>query len=321
MKKQVWIAAVALFVGSAALMGQTKEEAANSFNQGAAMASENPAGAITALEKAVQLATAVGAEADDVKKQAVEVLPNLYLQVANNLLKNKDYPAAIKAFDATVKAGEKYDNSEVVTKSNDAVAQIFFAQAIAAMKEKNYDETVVLFDKVLAIDKENTDAALYKAEAFRAAGKFDESTAVSEALIKSATEKGDSVLAGKVKKSACAAYLAKGFGLYKEKKAAEAISSLEKSLEYGETTDAYNALVQICNAAKQYDKTIEAATKALVLMKSATPQNKAGMNYQLAVAWQAKGNVAKACEAYKNAMYGQYAEQAKYQCETVLKCN
>ena len=205
MKKQVWIAAVSLFVGSAALMGQTKEEAANSFNQGAAMVSENPAGAITALEKAVQLATAVGADADDVKKQAVEVLPNLYLQVANNLLKNKEYPAAITAFDATVKAGEKYGNSEVITKSNDAVAQIYFAQAIAAMKEKNYDETVALFDKVLAIDKENTDAALYKAEAFRAAGKFDESTAVSEALIKSAIENGDSVLAEKVKKSACAA--------------------------------------------------------------------------------------------------------------------
>ncbi len=320
MRKQVWIAAVALFVGSAALMGQTKEEATKSFNEGAALVSENPAGAITALEKAVQLATAVGADADDVKKQAVEVLPNLYLQVANTFLKNKEYEAAIKAFDATVKAGEKYGNSEVVTKSNSAVAQIYFAQAVAAMKEKKFDETIALFDKVLAVDKENTDAALYKAEAFRATGKFDESTAVSEALFKSATEKGDTVLAAKVKKSASSAYLAKGFGLFKEKKAAEAITALEKSLEYGETVEAYNALAQICNAAKQYDKTIAAATKALELTKSATPQNKAGMNYQLAVAYQAKGNTAKACEAYKNAMYGAYAEQAKYQCETVLKC-
>lgn len=320
MKKRFWIAAVALMMGSAALMGQTKEEAATSFNEGAGMVQENPAGAITALEKAVQIATAVGADADDIKKQAVEALPNLYYQVASNFLKNKDYPAAIKAFEATVKAGEKYANNDIVAKSNDAVSQIYFAQAVAAMKEKKFDETVALFDKVLALNKENTDAALYKAEAFRALGKFDESTAVSEALIKSATEKGDSLLAGKVKKSACAAYLAKGFGLYKEKKLTEAVAALEKSLEYGETVDAYNALAPICNAAKQYDKTIAAATKALVLMASATPQNKAGMNYQLAVAWQAKGNVAKACEAYKNAMYGQYAEQAKYQCETVLKC-
>ena len=42
--------------------------------------------------------------------------------------------------------------------------------------------------------------------------------------------------------------------------------------------------------------------------------------YELGNAFVGKSDNEAACDAYKNAMFGAYAENAKYQVETVLKC-
>ena len=49
------------------------------------------------------------------------------------------------------------------------------------------------------------------------------------------------------------------------------------------------------------------------------PEAKAKFYFQLALAQAGKGETAEACETFKNAMFGQFAEPSKAQ-RTILKC-
>ena len=52
-----------------------------------------------------------------------------------------------------------------------------------------------------------------------------------------------------------------------------------------------------------------------------TDAEKAKVFFKLGGAYEALGNTAKACESYKKALHGEFAEAAKYKIETELGCD
>jgi tetratricopeptide (TPR) repeat protein len=106
----------------------------------------------------------------------------------------------------------------------------------------------------------------------------------------------------------------------KANKINEAIESLKKALEYApEDKDLTFFLGQSYNKVKKYDQAIESLNKALALETGST-EDKAKYYFELGNAYAAKNDNANACSAFKNAQFGKYAENAKYQITTVLKC-
>ena len=92
----------------------------------------------------------------------------------------------------------------------------------------------------------------------------------------------------------------------------------KSALEFSsDNPDIMILLVQSYNKDAKYDDAIDEAKKALDVISS---DKKAGFYYEMAFAYQAKGENDAACENYKNAMTGQYLDNAKYQVEHILKC-
>ena len=319
MRRKLFFIAFALLVGSAAF-AQTAEEATNTFNEGVELSKTNVAEAIVKFEKAIEIASQVGEEADEVKNQIVAILPNLYLKKAVDLLGEEKYTEAIAAYEETIKCAEKYSNEDIAGKSKDAIGKVYYAQARIAIRDKKADEAIALLDKAIEVNPGNDDATFLKGEALRGSGKFDESIAIYDELLKKATEAENEDDIAKMKKSLGAAYLAKSLVPLREKKYAEAQPLLEKCVEYGDNPTAYTQLASVYNTRKLHDKTIVAATKALELRKSETADKKASLNFFLGSAYQAKANNEKACAALKNALFPPYTESAKYKIETELKC-
>jgi hypothetical protein len=51
------------------------------------------------------------------------------------------------------------------------------------------------------------------------------------------------------------------------------------------------------------------------------PEKKAKHYYNLGLAYKGKGDKNAACSAFKNALYGQFKENAQFEIDNELKCN
>jgi|GEM_PF-6351491 len=98
-------------------------------------------------------------------------------------------------------------------------------------------------------------------------------------------------------------YQSKMLAAYKGKKNDEAVEAAAKMLSYGENANAYKIGGMAAIAAKKIDQGIE-------WLEKATPD--ASVNYNLAKAYEGKGNNAKACSYYKQIVadknYGEFAK-------------
>jgi len=91
-------------------------------------------------------------------------------------------------------------------------------------------------------------------------------------------------------------------------------------LEYGDgDANFYYYYSIVYNKKKEWDNAVKAANKGLELEKDEN-EAKAKLYFELGTAFYGKGDSAAACKAYKEAVYGDYVEQANYQIKEVLKC-
>jgi tetratricopeptide (TPR) repeat protein len=74
------------------------------------------------------------------------------------------------------------------------------------------------------------------------------------------------------------------------------------------------------NELKQWDQAIENSNKGLAVEKD-DDEKKAKHYYNMGMAYKGKGDTSAACTAFKNALFGQFKENAQYEIETELKCN
>jgi tetratricopeptide (TPR) repeat protein len=98
----------------------------------------------------------------------------------------------------------------------------------------------------------------------------------------------------------------------------DALSLLNRAAKYGNDKDLFYYFSDVYNKQKNFDKGLESGQKGLAL-ETGTPEAKAKFYFQIATAFFGKGQTAEACAAYKNAMFGAFAEASKVQIGN-LKC-
>lgn len=113
-------------------------------------------------------------------------------------------------------------------------------------------------------------------------------------------------------------FRAKGSQAVNDKNFEEALALLNRAAKYGEDKDLFYFFADAYNKQNKFDSGAEYAQKGLAL-ETGDAEAKAKFYYQLAVAQVGKGDTASACESFKNAMFGPFAEASKAQ-RTNLKC-
>ena len=307
-------------IGSA----QTLQEVGEARNKGGElMAAKDFDGAISELEKCVDLAKKVGEEADEIRLVAESALPNLYLQKAEKLTSEKDYPASLKALDAVVAAAEKYNNADIKAKAEKSIPQIYYAMGAAAYSAKNYDEAVKNLDMVIARDPDMAGAYFIKGVCYQTLkdeAKMDENYKLA---IEKGTANGDAASAQKAKAQLSKYYYNAGIVARKAQKWDDAIAAFNKTVDVdGDYVDAYYAMASCYNSKKGWDNAIASGEKALQIKSAAGADAKAldPIYYELGTAYAGKSDNGKACEYFKKVVNETFLKGAKYQIETALKC-
>jgi tetratricopeptide (TPR) repeat protein len=301
------------------LYGQERNDVIKFYNEGAKAMQTDTKAAIAAFENVVLLSDKVGETAADLKQKAVQVLPGLYVKDATNAL-NEKRPTAeiIKSAKAAVKAAGKYASASNKESAGKILVQGYYVMGTEFFSKKDYDNALLAFDSLLAINPGYNTAIYNKALIYRS----QNNSAAFEQAIDLFIEKQKDVNGGEQAKKASAMALeyfrAAGSKANQANNLDEALTLLNKASKYGDDKDLFYYYADVYNKQKNFDNGASYAQKGLDLETGAA-EAKAKFYFQLGLAQAGKGQTAEACASFKNAMYGSFAEPSKVQ-RTNLKC-
>jgi tetratricopeptide (TPR) repeat protein len=307
-----------LTVFSINLRSQTVNDAIAEFNSGAQIIASDPAVALAHFNKCVELCDVIGDEASDTRTKAAVQIPKLHFKLAMESYKAKKYTEAIKQFEMTVETGEKYNDAETAKKAKRAIPQLYWANGNQLNKEGNQSGALENYNKAIELnpkyakaylskgliykdmdDVENMQVALDNAMAF--AGKDQKTMDASEKVLQNT-------------------FFNKGIVAYQENRYDDTEMYMKKSIEYGnELVDAFYTLGKVYIQKGDFNNAVSYLTQAET-KEMGGDEAKAKINFELGNAYAGLNDTAKACDSFKKAMFGEYAENAKYQVEEVLKC-
>ena len=323
MKSIKLLSIVAVLFGSTVIgSAQTLQEVIEARNKGSElMAAKDLDGAITELEKCVDLAKKVGGDAEEHQIVAESVLPSLYLQKATAINATKDYPATVKALEATVSAAEKYKNADIKEKAEKTLPQVYYAMGVADFQAQKSSEAIQNLDQTIARDPSIAGAYYIRGACYQSLkdeSKMDEN-------YKLAIEKGnasnDARTVQNAKTQLTKYYNNAGATAQRVQKWDDAIAAYKKTIEVDpENSDAYYMLSTCYNSKKSWNDAISSGEKALELKIGGDAKALDGIYYQLGTAYAGKNDTAKACENFKKVANEPFLTGAKYQIETALKC-
>ncbi len=308
---------ILILLTTVSLSGQDRNELIRVYNLGAKAAQSNVDSAIIYFENAISIADKLGESANDIKQNTVKVLPGLYLKSATAMYTAKKPDTdVIRTAKKAAASAEKYGNQGVKENAAKVLQQSYNRMAGEYFKTKDYDKALATFDSVLSVNPDYVAAMYNKALIYRAQGNSDalEQT-VDQYLAK--LPAGDEK-ATQASKMSLEYFRAAGSKANQANQLDQALNFMNKAAKYGEDKDLYYYFADVYNKQKNFDKGAENAQKGLGL-ETGTADAKAKFYFQLALAQEGKGQTAEACESFKNAMFGAFAEPSKAK-RTNLKC-
>jgi len=309
-----------LFISSVTTFAQTKKEAIDAYNKGAGLVSTDPAAALEAFNECVSVSEQLGDEGEETINMAGKQIPLMYYKVAMDYYKKKDYTTAIETFENAKQSAEKYGNSEIGDKAHKVIPQVYNISGTNHYKNKRYEDALISFEKAIDYKSDYAKPYLGEAQVYKKMDDLDQMLAKCDKAIEIGGKTKDKKTVASAKKLAMNTMFNSAVTAIGSSQWAEAQNFLNKSIEYGNNTpEVYYQLGKVYNSEKKWVDAIGNLTKAIELDEGDNV-SKAKYYYELGNSHVGAGDSQAACTAFKNAMYGDYAVNAKYQIEQVLKC-
>ena len=301
-------------------ISQTNNDAISAYNEGAQLIKSDPAGAIEAFNKCIKLCDAVGDEAEETRVLAETQLPGLYYKIAMESYKQKKIEEAIERFIETEELAKKYDNSSIQAKANKIVPQLYMVLGNSLMKQ-NPQEALENLNKAVELNPNMAKAYLSKGLIYKGLGDEANMKISLSKTMEVGFASNDIKTANTAEQVLRTFYFNKAVTSLQAGNMAEAEAGFKSAIEYGsENPTVYFQLGKIYNSSKQYELAIKTLKRAEEFEKGGDVE-KAGIFYVMGNSYIGLGNNIEACNAFKKALFGDYAEGAKYQIEEVLKCD
>lgn len=313
MKKIVTTLFLSLFFFSAGY-AQDMESATNLYNTGAMALNEgNIAEALSNFEQALEQAMVIGPEAEELKANCQRTIPTLYLSLGKEAVNAKDLEGGIEKIKMAIAKAEEFGNTSVAEEGKALIPQVVLAEGNSKLGAGDFAGAIEDYKKVIEFDPENGMAYFRLGQA--ALRVNDETTAV-DALQKAATlgqEKN-------ANKALSTHYLKQAAAAVKAKKYDDAMAAANKANEVMPSAQAYSICGKAAIAGKKYDEAIAAFESYVAMSPNARDINQT--YYQLATAYEAKGDKEKACGYYSQIMSDPtLGEYATHKVKNELKCN
>ncbi len=252
------------------------------YNTGAEAISTDKASALSSFEQALKLAEALGEEGQEIVTNCKNIIPNLKLSLAKDLVKESKFDEAIAALQDVQKVAEAYEAFSVVDEAAGLIPQLKLSKANNLYKAKEFDAAAAAFKEILDADPTDGNAAFFMGAALLSAGKNDEAKAAFETAAANGQE-------AKANKQLGNIYLKEASAALKAKKYADAPNA--QALQVA--GQASQAAGKNADAIKYFEQYLEAAP---------TASNFGAIAFTVGALYQTAKNNAKAKEFYTKAL-------------------
>lgn len=321
MKKIKSFLAVCLFtvLTFGTVAAQDMQSATDLFNAGGkALSESNYVAAIESFNKSLKMLETLSAEdraeeGDAMVFECKNIIPQIHLRYGKELATAGEVDNSIVQIKLAAETAAKYEQVEVIEEANMLIPQLLLANATNLLNDGKLPESIAGFKKVIAADATNKDAYYRMGLAESRLNNEDGALKAFEKAI----ELGDTENSAR---QIAVIYLKRSAAATRTRNWAEVFENAKKSNEYNESPQG-NKLVGLAGVQlKKYDEAIAALESYYAIDPNA--QDKSSTIYNLAVAYEAKGNNAKACGYYKQLLNdATYKQIAEYKVKTQLKCN
>jgi tetratricopeptide (TPR) repeat protein len=315
-KVTILFAALFLFLTGVS-KAQTIEEAFELFTQSRTLISEGKnQEAITTLESLITMCDQLGEEGDELKNNAVSVLPNLYYNSAKELFDLGQLDAAIEGYEKTLAVASMYNDQETYNLTRSVLAQLFLKSGNDKFREREFEAALVDLGRALEYDPTNTNTLLLLAYCHRRLENTAEMVFYFNAVIANGRANERNVTTSR--DALMTHFMNTGARLINAKNTAEGLPNLDTAATFGESADLWYYYAVGFNAAERHPEAIEAAEKSISLEPN-NRENVARNQFEIGTAWYGQSNNPKACEAYSAANFGRTAARAD-QMIKALRC-
>lgn len=305
-----------------ALSAQTYEDAVNAYNQGDELARTGKhKDAIDAFERVINIAGRLEeGQGAEIAKKAQDYIPQLHFAFSVGLFREGKIIEAATAFERTIAESRKYNNTNFAQRAQQGLLQAYSRAASQAIQAKEFEKAIEFYDKTLSLDPNASQAYYNKGLALRNLNRSEEALTQYDLAISASRKTNNSQVLKAATSAARGYFLLTGMAFKEQKKYIDAIQLLNRALEYkSDDAELHYRLAEVYNLMTEHDKAISSANRALELEQGG-PVDRARIYFELANALKLKANVPAACEAYKNASFGDFRANAEHAMTHELKC-
>lgn len=303
------------------MLAQTYTDAVNAFNQGDELARAGKhRDAIAAFERVINISTALGAEGAEIKKKAEDYVPQLHFAYAVGLAREGKLLDAATAFESTIAVSRRYNNTTYAQRAQQGLLQAYYSAGNQALQAKNFERAIELYDKTIAVQNTFAQAYYNKGLALRNLNRGEQALEQFDRAIQLGQAARNNQIVDAATGAARNYLLLAAADAKNAKKYNETVALLKQAIEYkGDDAELHYRLAEVYNVMAQFDNAIESANKALALEKGG-PVDRARIWFELGYAHKFKANVSAACEAYRNASFGDFRAGSEHAMLHELKC-
>ena len=187
--KKIILAFAAAVLSAGMMSAQDMATATETYNNGAEkFQAGDKVAALDLFKKALTMGEACGDEGAELVANCKNTIPALTLSIGKDLVKDKDYDAAIAKIAEAEAVAKEYENDEVIADAAELLPQVYQAAGTAAYSAKEMDKAIELFQKALDLNPENGATALRLGQALNALGKVDEAKAAFQTAMANGQE-------------------------------------------------------------------------------------------------------------------------------------
>lgn len=291
--KKIFVSLAALFAAAAMMSAQSMADATET----AKLANESlSAGeyqtALEGFKEALKMAEACGEDGLELVATCKDIIPKTLNAIAKDLLKDKNYDAALAKFAETVSVAREYGDDETAAKAEELIPQIYMQKGGSLLNAKDFAGAAEAYKKAVELDPDNGIAHLRLGMALDGADRDDEAVEAYKAAAAAGQEKNANAQLGKF-------YLKRSVASLKAKKYADAVKDAVTSNEYVANPQALQVAGQAsqlsgknADAIKYFEQYLEAAPNA---------KNAGQIAYTVGALYQQAKNNAKAKEYFSKA--------------------
>ena len=318
----VMTAILVTFCFSDGIQAQSREDAITKFNEGFALFNEQGdfVGAIEKFKETIVIADEVGAEANDIRERAVGQIPRLAFMNAAQYVRERNLQEAVNAFEEAIRLAETYDDEQTLRRVRGNLPPLHLNIGNQYFRNERNEEALEQYSRAIELNPSYVSAYYQKGLVFRRLNDIDRALENFDVSIDLAREADDQESVERSQRAARNYLVFLASEQIDEEYFSRALDLLNRAAGYGESASLHYRFAEVYNNQRRYSDALTSAQRALEL-ETGGRADRARIYFELGLAHKGLENTQAACDAFRNAMVGDFRSPAEHEIEHELNCN